>query len=1227
VTGPCISAGSPCKEPEKLYVEVAGTDVHPGHGLVLEKNGEPVNTFSMEQRQWHQRYECEYAVGAAERFDHTLTLTVEKEQGGTLRLPLLDQPHPTRLSAYTQPNLLFPIYPLAEMPRVEGEAGHALLRPGYLYVFWKGILWRELQTDENGKLRDIDLPHYRELVKSEGPIAAGEREPAGVVLDTLWVPARFQTVGAAQWTIGDVELAWSEQQWSWEYVESLESGQEIIHLPASYRELTGIPAYGKNGARAINARRHARCKNLEMLKGYGHRRRFGPDNNSGRDWVSLSDAAPCRRRDPNREKDATNPAVVAQALDGSGLDDDNSMLGKIRYELERMEGFACKAAETVEFAGGLTRWVDDLLGEDWRAQFGGGQTTPGAAEATDKSEAARRVLLDEVRRRLRAGDSDEDQLASLRERNIPAVPLPDLLFELEWLTNQTGLHLTHLSTVAESAQAHRHFKSAMLVHSAIFDHKGYERGPFDDYRYAVDTEKLDAALRKADREACRANCYELIERRIRLLENQAVPVFNDLFALNGLCHPISLQTLNPLLAHLETSVFHFDPLVSKVARESEAYRDEAGAEFIKKLARGQAGLSAFLATETDIEQEQVGEPEPNDGSGKPRPGLLKWLQAQRPAVGDLPEALRDQYELSEQEREKVYENIRNMADPELLQWATASYTTMGQLMADLSSEFYLITQRALLRNIGNGPIYQVTDTLQIPTRYMKLGNPFLEGLVLGHANPMMANPNPEMVPLGMRFGSQTAGIGAFSNEAINNTLRQSNGAQIVRPKGGVINRVGPGMAGNYAVIRNGNGKLLATATSVAGLQGSAPTASAQVEMFLAHKDSIAAKMSKGFMSRAGSVLLRWAPPGMLGLFGWNVVSAASQILASPDGAAKKLTGLAYGTANLMYWLGHIVEAENLVRETRLSWLTKTRVNVEKISNSALKSVARRLFTDKMLSIAKFAGVFGATLEVVLSLWEGMQRLQANDTDAAAGYFTAAAGFGVFMFSHLAGTGLVPILGVSFAAALAAVALIVALAALVWAIWRTDDDLEAWLKNGPFGTVEPASQFEHLHSSPEDAFQFLVGAMFPLVGNSDSLAGFNDRGLLSDQEKNRLFENGRLEGHVIGVRSAAFALVDKPEEQFQAHFWMTWRNGSKTKALTPEYVYYDAERQMLRFHMPKPQWRRWGRSQTLEKLTAKVQIALSNGVLLPASDIEQPLVAAVDEPAHADKNPRWLTITS
>ena len=48
---------------------------------------------------------------------------------------------------------------------------------------------------------------------------------------------------------------------------------------------------------------------------------------------------------------------------------------------------------------------------------------------------------------------------------------------------------------------------------------------------------------------------------------------------------------------------------------------------------------------------------------------------------------------------------------------------------------------------------------------------------------------------------------------------------------------------------------------------------------------------------------------------------------------------------------------------------------------------------------------------------------------------------------------------------------------------------------------------------------------------------------------------------------------------------------------------------------------------MDQLKAKVQIALSNGGVLPVSDIEQPLTPAVDEPAHTGKNPRWLTITS
>ncbi|MCL1477479.1 MAG: hypothetical protein MH219_07975 [Marinobacter sp.] len=995
MTEPCISAGSPCKKPRKLFVEVAGTDVHPGYGLVLEKNGEPVANLSMAQQHWHQRYECDYAVDASECFDHTLTLTIEKEQGGYLKLPLLDAPSPTRRSARTQPNLLLPVYPLAQMPGLDGEKGPALLRPGYLYVFWKGVLWRELQTDEHGKMRDIDLADCRERVKAEGPSVVDRRHPSSVSLHTLWVPARFHKVGRAQWTIGEVELAWSEQQWSWEYIESLESGLDIMNLPAAYRQQTGIPAYGKRGAQDIDARREARCKNLKTLDSYEFGSRFGPDKQAGHDWVSLKEAPSCRRRDPGREKEAGNPSLITQSLNGSGLHDDNTVLQKIRHELERMEGFTCKAAETVEFASSMNRWVDDVIGEDWRALSGAGKAKPGEQETSDTSEAARKDLLDEVRRRLQSAAAEEDQLTRLRERHIPGVPLPDVLFELEWLTHQASLHLTYLSSLAQSTQTHPHFKSAMLVHSAVFDYKGHRRRPFTAHRNLVDVSKLDAALRKEDREACRTTCYELIQQRIDLLENQAVPVFNDLFALNGLSYPIAMQTLNPLLSHFDTSAFHFDPLAGKVARATEAYRDFAGARYIEKLAKGQAGLSVFVVVDSESEADQRYLPELNDGSGRPRPGLMKWLQIQLPKVDQLPESIREHYELSEREKEKVLESIQKMADPELLQWAIHSYTTMGQLMADITSEFYLKTQRAILRKIGDGPIYQVKETLQVPMQYMKLGNPFFGSLVLGHANATMLNPNPEMVPLGIRFGDQGTGIGALSKGKLDDALLRPNGSAVVRPKGGIINRIGPGMGGNYAVIRNANGRMLANATSVSGLQGLTPVNSFQAELFLAHRDSVAAKMSRGFTSRGGSALMRWAPPGMLGVFGFNVATALKQATESTTNVVKGVISVTYGAANFLYWLGHLIEAENLARQTRLSWLTAPRLDVDNMDSAFRKSVAKRLFADRVLSYAKFAGVFGATLEVFLSLWEGVERLQAKDTDAAAGYFIAAAGFGVF----------------------------------------------------------------------------------------------------------------------------------------------------------------------------------------------------------------------------------------
>ena len=61
--------------------------------------------------------------------------------------------------------------------------------------------------------------------------------------------------------------------------------------------------------------------------------------------------------------------------------------------------------------------------------------------------------------------------------------------------------------------------------------------------------------------------------------------------------------------------------------------------------------------------------------------------------------------------------------------------------------------------------------------------------------------------------------------------------------------------------------------------------------------------------------------------GWNTIASIEGISRTVRDLdfgklPKDIATLAYGATNLLYWLGHIVEAENSVQQNRLSWLTK-----------------------------------------------------------------------------------------------------------------------------------------------------------------------------------------------------------------------------------------------------------------------------------------------------------------
>ncbi|MGQ4877217.1 toxin VasX [Billgrantia sp. LNSP4103-1] len=162
--------------------------------------------------------------------DGTLALVIPKREGsGEIEIPLVEHARTVfeRTDGNLQDNTLLAVRPLAEIGRnrpvqrsgvtIHTGIATAMLRPGYLYVFFDNRLWRELEVGPDGKLSDVDLEHYRE--QAERGETPNERGSEGEWLDDILLPAMLQ----GQATLHRVRLAYSEIAWSWPYITWLEA--------------------------------------------------------------------------------------------------------------------------------------------------------------------------------------------------------------------------------------------------------------------------------------------------------------------------------------------------------------------------------------------------------------------------------------------------------------------------------------------------------------------------------------------------------------------------------------------------------------------------------------------------------------------------------------------------------------------------------------------------------------------------------------------------------------------------------------------------------------------------------------------------------------------------------------------------------------------------------------------------------------------------------------------
>lgn len=162
-----------------------------------------------------------------------LVLRVPKESGGNIVLPLLKNARSNIEREDYQENTLMRVKPVAElannMPVESGGVtvnvgkGVALLRPGYLYIFRGKRLWRELKIDAKGQMSDVDLARFRDETVN-APSGLSHRENEGQWLSDVLVPVFLQ----GQAVMHKFRMAYSEVQWSWDYIQQLESDNQTL---------------------------------------------------------------------------------------------------------------------------------------------------------------------------------------------------------------------------------------------------------------------------------------------------------------------------------------------------------------------------------------------------------------------------------------------------------------------------------------------------------------------------------------------------------------------------------------------------------------------------------------------------------------------------------------------------------------------------------------------------------------------------------------------------------------------------------------------------------------------------------------------------------------------------------------------------------------------------------------------------------------------------------------
>ncbi|TWD49389.1 toxin VasX [Pseudomonas sp. SJZ131] len=1051
-----LTAGPGC-ERDKLIVQVIGT----GHCknqrlLIVDQSGvEPLLALTEEAACETERLTSVHSElfvwDWSAQLKHQLWLEIATTHGSPIRLPLLEDVRVTPRQLEAQWNQIVPILPFAALPgtRSKYDLGTPVLcRSGYVYVFYRDRLWRELevrQDDELTTYRDIDLQAYRQ----DQQLSNDYRQASGVDLSDIWLPATWNHQPAEA-----VQLCFSEIQLSAARLKRLEDDPQL---------------------------RAQRCQSPALqCESQTFERLFEqqPDGPAMLEAFSAFNAWDAQASDTATKASITWRNLSARAFPLNLIAPQRARQSGFEYVLDHPGRYVCDLSG--EFAAQRKTEAKACL-DQWE------QGTTPALPATFESSAwadCLAALLDQLLGKAPSADEADlwlaqptvvDVLAAARERGVCGVLLEDPRHRVRHLVSQIQQQQQLLARYAERASLHPHHASAVMVQQLIvpatiggqknplhgcFD-KVQEAGRRDINRFTATAERALLWQQLNMAQALLAECLQ---------QPVTQQTLADHLSLEGFDYLAALFAVSQVFASLATVPAQLDPLarngdVSDALTGLSLYSPQAsvGQTLLNDIAHDSAhplhGMLWPAVDDAALDTPYVPPTEKtvNEGDGRLRaehlaefetdPGpyypqvehldghLLEGLLAN----GSLNSTLTGQSKAAASTLISIYENLAGSLE-------TASSAVMAQVAPAPTSAYLHGLGVGLLRSLMPntfGEMHLINRRDADPQRYHLFG---LSDVPNGDQRPrrlMGEYLDAQGRPLTVGNAADAFETPSASRVGNYKLLVMPVAHPTVRSLSELNRRINAVHKADVEARGADNAKVKGALQQ--GVDGHADLANSRVYRVL------------GSLPFAAGVLM---------LEVWNVrteLGAAEQVQREKGSLRAGLSFVGAGIDLLI-----ALEMLTVKLAGTKSVLAAGRKILFTISDEAARSLSSRVaeylakeFTGRIL-----AQIASGLVLTAISLYDAWHAQRWGD-DAMWGYLMMSMGGSISALSTLI-IPTVTFLGLG-PGGWAALILIVIGAGLAW--WLADKPIEEWLKNGPFGT-QVHSNNAHL-LDPQRGFYYLI----------------------------------------------------------------------------------------------------------------------------------------------------------